>query len=138
MSRTVLVVDDDHEILDITSAVLRDGGYRVLTASGGREGLAIARTERPDLILLDINMDDIDGWSTLRLLRLDQITRSTRVAMFSVRFDLAEKMEALKRSADDYIVKPFGVDELLGRVGRILEMAPPAESAGGAVGQARP
>lgn len=138
MSRTVLVVDDDHEILDITSAVLRDGGYRVLTASGGREGLAIARTERPDLILLDINMHDIDGWSTLRLLRLDQMTRSTRVAMFSVRFDLAEKMEALKRSADDYIVKPFGVDELLGRVARILDLPPPPESAGGAIGQARP
>ena len=66
MSRTILVVDDDHEILDLTSAVLRDGGYRVHTASGGREGIRTARAERPDLILLDINMGDMDGWSTLR------------------------------------------------------------------------
>lgn len=137
MLRTVLVVDDDHETLDVTSAVLRDGGYRVLTASGGREGLAIARSERPDLILLDINMDDLDGWSALRLLRLDEATASVRVAMFSVRFDLAEKMEALKRSADDYIVKPFGIDELLERVERILGAGPAGERATGAAGPAR-
>ncbi len=137
MLRTVLGVDDDHETLDVTSAVLRDGGYRVLTASGGREGLAIARSERPDLILLDINMDDLDGWSALRLLRLDEATASTRVAMFSVRFDLAEKMEALKRSADDYIVKPFGIDELLERVERILGAGPAGERATGAAGPTR-
>jgi DNA-binding response OmpR family regulator len=119
-ARRILVIDDDHEILDLTSAVLRDGGYRVFAASSGREGIAMARAENPDLILLDINMDDLDGWEALRLLKMDEVTRSISVAMFSVRYDLAEKMEALKRSADDYIVKPFGYDELLERVARIL------------------
>lgn len=140
MTQTILVIDDDREILDLTGTVLRDGGYRVLTASGGRDGISIARAEQPDLILLDINMDDLDGWSTLRLLRLDEQTASVPVAMFSVRYDLAEKMEALKRSADDYIVKPFGYDELLERVSRILDAtaAGRGEGDGAAGGEARP
>ena len=120
MQSAILVIDDDHEILDLTSAVLRKAGYRVFTASGGREGISAARTEHPDLILLDINMDELDGWSVLRLLKLDELTSSIPVAMFSVRYDLAEKMEALKRSADDYIVKPFGHDDLLERVARLV------------------
>lgn len=120
MGATVLVVDDDREIVDLTATILRDGGYAVQTASNGREALAAARQGRPDLILLDINMPGIDGWESLRLLRLDEETRAIPVAMFSVRFDLKEKMEALKRSADDYIVKPFRYDEMLERVARLL------------------
>lgn len=135
--QSILVVDDDREILDLTGTVLRDGGYRVFTASGGREGIRIAREERPGLILLDINMDDLDGWSTLRLLRLDDLTADIPVAMFSVRYDLAEKMEALKRSADDYIVKPFGYDELLERVAAIIRAGRRSSSTGASDGAAQ-
>ena len=120
MAKRILIVDDDLEILDLTSAVLRDGGYEVRTAANGREALAAARRDGADLILLDINMPGLDGWETLRLLRLDAATGGIPVAMFSIRYDLREKMEALKRSADDYIVKPFSYDELLERVGRLL------------------
>lgn len=120
MAKRVLVVDDDADVVDLTSTILRDGGYSVFTASNGRDGLAVARRERPDLILLDINMPGIDGWEALRLLRLDDATGEVRVAMFSIRYDLREKMEALKRSADDYIVKPFTYDEMLERVARLL------------------
>jgi len=122
----VLVIDDDADVVELTSTILRDGGYGILTASNGRDGLAVARRESPDLILLDINMPGIDGWEALRLIRLDEATRHVRVAMFSIRYDLREKMEALKRTADDYIVKPFSYDELLERVGRLLSL----ESAG--------
>lgn len=124
MAKRILVVDDSPEILDLTAAVLRDGGYEVRTAGSGREGLAAARTETPDLILLDINMPGIDGWEALRLLRLDEATRDVPVAMFSIRYDLREKMEALKRSANDYIVKPFSYDEMLDRVGRLVNGSP--------------
>ncbi|HZE89236.1 MAG TPA: response regulator, partial [Verrucomicrobiae bacterium] len=86
------------------------------------DGLQAARRASPDLILLDINMPGIDGWETLRLLRLDESTRGSRVAMFSIRYDLREKLEALKRSADDYIVKPFLYDELLQRVARLVSI----------------
>lgn len=120
MGKRVLVVDDDADVVELTSTILRDGGYTVVAAGNGRDGLAAARRERPDLILLDINMPDIDGWEALRLLRLDEATRRVPVAMFSIRFDLREKMEALKRSADDYIVKPFSYDEMLDRVARLL------------------
>lgn len=126
MGGRVLVIDDDADVVDLTSTILRDGGYTVLSASNGRDGLAAARRESPDLILLDINMPGIDGWEALRLLRLDEATRHVRIAMFSIRFDLREKMEALKRSADDYIVKPFSYDEMLDRVSRLLSL----ESAG--------
>ncbi|MBI3450957.1 MAG: response regulator [Acidobacteria bacterium] len=122
MGKRVLVVDDDADVLELTSTVLRDGGYVVTTAGNGRDGLQAARRENPDLILLDINMPGIDGWEALRLLRLDEITRRSRVAMFSIRYDLREKLEALKRSADDYIVKPFAYDELLERVGRLVSI----------------
>jgi DNA-binding response OmpR family regulator len=129
--KRVLVVDDDHEILDLTSAVLRDGGYAVSTAVSGRKGIAAARAEKPDLILLDINMPGMDGWETLRVLRIDESTRSIPVAMFSVRYDISEKTEALKRSADDYIVKPFSYDEMLERVGRLLAEGRPGTAASG-------
>jgi DNA-binding response OmpR family regulator len=123
--KRILIVDDDQEILDLTSAVLRDGGYQVITAGNGRKGITLARAERPDLILLDINMPGLDGWEALRVLRIDEATREIPVAMFSVRYDILEKMEALKRSADDYIVKPFSYDEMLSRVGRLLARRPP-------------
>lgn len=126
MSKRILIVDDDREITDLTVVILRDGGYTVSTAMNGREGIAIARAEKPDLILLDINMPGIDGWEALKLLKLDETTRHIPVAMFSVRYDLREKTEALKRSADDYIVKPFSYDEILERVARLLSLARPA------------
>ena len=126
MSKRILIVDDDREIIDLTVVILRDGGYTVSTAMNGREGIAIARAEKPDLILLDINMPGIDGWEALKLLKLDETTRHIPVAMFSVRYDLREKTEALKRSADDYIVKPFSYDEILERVARLLSLARPA------------
>ena len=119
-AKRILVVDDDQEILELTSAVLRDGGYAVLTADNGSEGVAAAQAEKPDLILLDINMPILDGWEALRILKVSEETKAIPVAMFSVRYDLSEKSEALKRSADDYIVKPFSYDELLERVGRLL------------------
>jgi DNA-binding response OmpR family regulator len=121
MGRRILVVDDDRETLDLTTTILRDAGYTVLTATNGKECLFEARRSAPDLILLDINMPGIDGWEALRMLRLDEATGSLPVAMFSVRFDLREKMEALKRSADDYIVKPFSYDEILERIDRLLK-----------------
>ena len=82
--------------------------------------MSVARSHRPDLILLDIEMPRMDGWETLRLLRLDETTRDVPVAMFTILFDLREKVRALKYGAQDYITKPFSVDDLLDRVGGIL------------------
>lgn len=117
---TILVVDDQEDILQTTALVLTKGGYDVVTAANGLEALETARARRPDLILLDIEMPRMDGWETLRLLRLDEATRELPVAMFTILFDLREKVRALKYGAQDYITKPFSVDDLLDRVGSIL------------------
>ncbi|MEE9219605.1 MAG: response regulator [Acidobacteriota bacterium] len=125
--RRVLVVDDDPEILELTQMILRDGGYEVCTQSSGKPALGEARTWRPDLILLDINMPDMDGWEVLRLLKVDERTRSIPVALFSIRYDVREKVVGLQQGAFDYITKPFSYDGLLERIERIFHrLAPPA------------
>jgi len=118
----VLVVDDQEDIRDMARLVLTGAGYDVVAAPSGREGLRLARQTAFDLVLLDINMPDLDGWATLRLLRADEALDDTPVAMFSVKSEVRDKVAGLQDGAIDYITKPFGVDELIARVGRILDM----------------
>ena len=119
-SRRVLVVDDQEDIREMARLVLTGAGYEVATAASGREGLRLARQTRFDLALLDINMPELDGWATLRLLRADEALDDLAVAMFSVKSEVRDKVAGLKDGAIDYITKPFGVDELVNRVSRIL------------------
>lgn len=116
MPGRILVVDDQDDILQTTALVLRKGGYEVRTASKGLDALESVRQEKPDLILLDIEMPGMDGWETLRLLRLEEPTRDIPVAMFSILFDVNEKIRALQLGAQEYVTKPFSVDDLLGRI----------------------
>ena len=125
--RRVLVVDDQEDIRDMARLVLTGAGYEVVTAASGREALSSARASSFDLVLLDINMPELDGWATLRLLRADESLDSLPVAMFSVKSEVRDKVAGLKDGAIDFITKPFGVDELASRVSRIL-----AAAAGGA------
>jgi len=125
-ARRILVVDDDRDTTELTALVLRGAGYAVIEAHSGAEALQKAHTESPDLVLLDINMERMDGWETLRLLRVDDATRSLPVAMFSVKYDLREKLQGMQLGATDYITKPFAHDDLIRRVQRIFE----AEGAG--------
>jgi len=117
----ILVVDDQEDVLQTTALVLRKDGHEVLTASDGEECLEVARSAHPDLILLDIEMPGIDGWEALRLLRLDEATASIPVAMYTILYDLREKVRALKYGAQEYVAKPFEVDDLLRRVRRLLD-----------------
>lgn len=125
--RRVLVVDDQEDIRDMARLVLTGAGYEVVTVASGREALSSARASSFDLVLLDINMPELDGWATLRLLRADESLDSLPVAMFSVKSEVRDKVAGLKDGAIDFITKPFGVDELASRVSRIL-----AAAAGGA------
>jgi len=117
----ILVVDDQTEILDITATVLAGAGYEVVTASSGGQALAEAGRESFDLVLLDINMPEMDGWETLRLLRAEESPEELPVVMFSVKGELADKVRSLQEGAAGYITKPFVVDELVARVQRVLE-----------------
>jgi DNA-binding response OmpR family regulator len=118
--RRVLVVDDQEDIREMARLVLAGAGYEVATASSGREALRLVRLTTFDLVLLDINMPEMDGWATLRLLRADDAHDALPVAMFSVKSEVLDKVAGLKDGAIDYITKPFGVDELASRVARIL------------------
>lgn len=123
MPQTVLVVDDDKDIVDLTRLVLERGGYRVCSAGTGREALGLVRSEHPDLILLDINMPGMDGWQVLKLLKLDETTREVPVAMFTIRGEVRDKVRGIQDGAFDYVAKPFTYDELLRRVEAIFEAA---------------
>jgi DNA-binding response OmpR family regulator len=119
----ILVVDDQPEILDITETVLSGAGYEVVTASSGGEALAQVGREAFDLVLLDINMPEMDGWETLRLIRADEQPDPLPVVMFSVKGELTDKVRSLQEGASGYITKPFVVDELVARIRRVLESA---------------
>jgi two-component system alkaline phosphatase synthesis response regulator PhoP len=120
MKQTVLVIDDNPDLLDIVDAILSEAGYVVAKALSGEDGLHVARTLKPRLILLDLNMPRMDGWEVLKLLKNDPATREIPVAIFSVRTDLKDKIFGLQRGAVDYISKPFQYDRLAERVQRIL------------------
>ena len=108
----ILVVDDDPAILRTLAIGLRAHGYEPLTAADGRSAVALGRTDPPDLVILDLGLPDLSGVEVLRQLRtLSQVP----VIVLSARDGSEDKVEALDVGADDYVTKPFGMDELLAR-----------------------
>jgi two-component system alkaline phosphatase synthesis response regulator PhoP len=116
-----MIVDDDNDIVELTRLILEGGGYHVCSAGSGREALSRVHDERPDLILLDINMPEMDGWQVLKVLKLDETTRAIPVAMFSIRGEVRDRVRGIQDGACDYVAKPFTCDELLGRVSAIFQ-----------------
>jgi len=121
--RRILVVDDQEEILDLTSSVLRSDGFLVDTAASGTAALGLVFGTRYDLVLLDINMPRMDGWETLRLIRADDDLQTLPVVMFSIKGEVRDKVHAMQMGATDYITKPYAVDDLVRRVRRVLDTA---------------
>jgi DNA-binding response OmpR family regulator len=119
--RRILVVDDQRDILELAATVLSGAGYAVSTASTGAGALDLLAEERFDLVLLDINMPEMDGWETLRLIRAERSVEELPVVMFSIKGEVRDKVHGMQEGAVDYITKPFAVDELLERVGRLFE-----------------
>jgi two-component system KDP operon response regulator KdpE len=118
--RTILVVDDEEDILQFLRMVLGERGYRVLTAAGGEDALTQAQMHRPDLILLDVMMPDMDGWEVLKVLRSDEDTAGLPVAMLSARSEARDRMQGLREGAADYVCKPFSLDELFAKIEAII------------------
>jgi DNA-binding response OmpR family regulator len=112
----ILAADDDPALLSMLADTLSVGGYAVSTAADGKEAIEAARRERPDLIILDLSMPDIDGMEVVRILRDDERTRDTTIVLLTaVRAEKAAE-EGFESGADDYIIKPFTVSHLLARV----------------------
>ena len=119
MKKKILVVDDEDDILHFLELVLREKGYEVATASGGHEALTKAQVDRPDLVLLDIMMPQMDGWEVLKLLRVDDETAQIPVAMLSARTEAKDRVQGLQEGAVDYICKPFSLQDLLAKIDAI-------------------
>lgn len=114
----ILLIEDDLSLADGIATALRHGGYAVDLAVAGREGLSLARAAQPDVIVLDLGLPDLDGMEVLQQLRAKGVKSS--VLILTARDDLVSKVRGLDAGADDYLTKPFAVDELLARL-RALE-----------------
>ncbi|NMB54819.1 MAG: response regulator transcription factor [Leptolinea sp.] len=109
----ILVVDDEPQILRALKTILTSKQFRVLTANRGEEGLTLAATQKPDLIILDLSLPDISGMEVCsRIREWSQVP----IIILSVRDRESDKVAALDRGADDYLTKPFGIEELLARI----------------------
>ncbi len=118
--KKILVVDDEDDILHFLELVLQEKGYDVITASGGHEALTRAQIDKPDLVLLDIMMPQMDGWEVLKLLRVDEETTRIPVAMLSARIEAKDRVQGLQEGAIDYICKPFSLLELFEKIDTIF------------------
>jgi DNA-binding response OmpR family regulator len=119
-SGAILLVDDDPAIVEMTTLLLGQAGYQVQPALSGEEALLRVRERRPDIVLLDVNMPGMDGWEVLRILQSDEGTATIPVVMFSVKYEIRDKVRALQQGACDYITKPFSTEALLNRVEQIF------------------
>jgi len=128
--KTVLLVDDEPTLVATLKYNLERDGYRVVTASDGEQALTIARSERPELIILDLMLPVMDGLEVCRILRRET---NQPILMLTARGEEVDKVVGLELGADDYVTKPFGMRELLARVRALLRRTGIAEPEEGVV-----
>jgi DNA-binding response OmpR family regulator len=117
MAKTIMVVDDEPRLVALVEAYLTQEGFRVVTAGDGRQALFLARQEKPDLIVLDIMMPEMDGYDFMRLHRKEQ---ETPIILLTARVEDDDKVLGLELGADDYLTKPFRPRELVARIRAVL------------------
>jgi DNA-binding response OmpR family regulator len=133
MAATILIVEDEHAVARGIQYALQQEGYQVAVARSGEEGLEFAKTQAPDLVVLDVRLPGMDGFEVLRRLRAAGL--KAPVLVLTARDDEVDKVIGLELGADDYVTKPFGLRELLSRVKALLRRAygDLADAAGGRV-----
>jgi eukaryotic-like serine/threonine-protein kinase len=119
----VLVVDDNPINLDLLSGMLSERQYRVRVATNGRRALAAARSVPPDLVMLDINMPEMDGYEVCRQLKADESTRDVPVIFISALDEAMDKVKAFESGGADYVTKPFQFEEVLARIENQLKLS---------------
>lgn len=120
MAKTIMVVDDEKRLVSLVDSYLTQEGYHVVSAHNGREALTVAQRERPDLIVLDVMMPEMDGYEFMRKHRAEH---NTPIILLTARVDDEEKVIGLEVGADDYMTKPFRPRELVARVRAVLRRA---------------
>ncbi|MEJ2758233.1 MAG: response regulator transcription factor [Anaerolineales bacterium] len=126
MNKTILTVDDEPRFIRLIEANLKSAGYEVVTALNGKEALEQVVSKKPNLVLLDVMMPEMDGFEVLDRIREFS---NVPVVMLTAKGEEADRVEGLNRGADDYIVKPFSATELLARVNAVLRRAEVSSSA---------
>lgn len=120
MAQRILVVDDDKSIVKVVKGYLEQAGLEVLVAHDGESALHLLRTERSDLLVLDLMLPDRDGWDITRVIRGDNDLAATPIIMLTARVEDTDKIVGLELGADDYITKPFNAREVVARVRALL------------------
>jgi phosphate regulon transcriptional regulator PhoB len=120
LPRTVLIADDEKDIIDLVSYNLTREGFHVLAADDGLESLAMIKKTHPDIVILDWMMPEMDGLEVCRRLRQDPDTSRTPVIMLTARTETFDKVLGLEMGADDYLTKPFHIRELVARIHALL------------------
>ena len=129
--RKILIIEDDSDIVELLRFNLEREGYRVFSASTGEAGLTIAREEHPSLLILDLGLPGIQGLELCRLMKQQPGTSSTSIIILTAKGLESDVVAGLELGADDYIVKPFRIRELVARVRAVLRRS---ESGGGNIG----
>jgi DNA-binding response OmpR family regulator len=120
MPQTILVIDDEKRLVSLVQSYLAQEGYRVVTAYNGKEALPLAQKEKPDLIILDIMMPEMNGYDFMRAHRAEN---DTPIIMLTAKVEDDDKVIGLELGADDYVTKPFKPRELMARVRNVLRRA---------------
>jgi DNA-binding response OmpR family regulator len=120
MTKTILIVDDEKRLVSLVESYLTQEGYRVVTAYNGKDALPVAQKEKPDLIILDIMMPEMNGYDFMRIHRADH---DTPIIMLTAKVEDDDKVIGLELGADDYVTKPFKPRELMARVRNVLRRA---------------
>jgi DNA-binding response OmpR family regulator len=117
---TILIVDDEDDVLDLLTVVFEKEGFRTLVAGDGKTALTLAYERTPDLILLDVMMPEMDGWQVLKALRVEERTARIPVAIVSARTEGRDKIIGLQEGAVSYIEKPFSPAAIVAEIRAIL------------------
>jgi two-component system alkaline phosphatase synthesis response regulator PhoP len=119
--KKILVVDDEVDLVETIRFPLEAEGFNVLVAYNGEDALNMARTENPDLILLDIMLPKLDGYKVCRLLKFDERFRNIPIIMLTARAQEKDRIIGMETGANEYITKPFDMDKLLEKVKAYLK-----------------
>jgi len=117
MPKTILVVDDEHKIVKLVRDYLEQAGFSVVVAEDGQQAIHVFRTERPNLVILDLGLPGLDGLEVTRIMRRES---NVPIIMLTARVDETDKLIGLELGADDYVTKPFSPRELVARVRVVL------------------
>ena len=119
--RTVICIEDEPEMIDLVKLILGRKGFDLVGAVGGREGIEVVRRLKPDLVLLDLMMPDMDGWEVYQQMKADDALKDIPVIVVTAKAQSIDKVLGLHiAKVDDYVTKPFGPQELLQSVNKVL------------------